>query len=122
MTNDHADAVRNHYAEAASAHLRPGAAGAARRDARVREETSTSMSGWTRSTSCAIRRRRALPRDEIRDPLGEPLEAYQLLAAQLDDLTDRLARLHRGARVRGFGYRYGSGLGRRSRWPATETS
>ena len=42
------------------------------------------------------KRRRAQPRDEIRDPLGEPLPAYQELATQLDDLTERLARLIAG--------------------------
>jgi protein-tyrosine phosphatase len=96
MTNDHADAVRNHYADAAPRTFVLGQL--VRLGERRGPRGELDFDRWLAEVD-QLRdpaRRRALPRDEIRDPLGEPLEAYQLLAAQLDDLTGRLAHLIAG--------------------------
>ncbi len=96
MTNDHADAVANHHPEAAPQTfvlgqlVRLGERVGARGE-RPLDEWVTAVDGLRNP-----RRRRALPSDEIRDPLGEPLEAYQELAVRLDDLTARLAALIAG--------------------------
>jgi protein-tyrosine phosphatase len=92
MTNDHMDAVRNHHDPAASRTFVLGQL--VRLGEKRGPRRSESIDEWLESVDqLRVTRRRALPGDEIRDPLGEPLEAYQLLAAQLDDLTARLARL-----------------------------
>ena len=99
MTNDHMDAVRNHHAEAASRTFVLGQLVrlGEKHGARGPRRSAVRRSGSTEVDAAAHHpRRRALPSEEIRDPLGEPLEAYQLLAAQLDDLTARLARLLAG--------------------------
>jgi protein-tyrosine phosphatase len=96
MTNDHADAVRNHYAPAAPRTFVLGQL--VRLGERRGPRGDLDFDRWLAEID-DLRdpaRRRALPRDEIRDPLGEPLEAYQLLAEQLDDLTRRLASLITG--------------------------
>ena len=99
MTNDHADAVRLR---------RPDAAGrtfvfgqllrlAERHVDESGPDAALPLAEWLPAVDARRdARRRALPRDEIRDPLGEPLAAYRELAAQLDDLTSRLARLLAG--------------------------
>jgi protein-tyrosine-phosphatase len=92
MTNDHMDAVRNHHDPAASRTFVLGQL--VRLGEKVGPRGSESIDEWLASVDqLRATRRRALPSDEIRDPLGEPLDAYQVLAAQLDDLTARLARL-----------------------------
>lgn len=93
MTNDHADAVRNHHPEAAPRTFVLGQL--VRLGERVGPRGERSLEEWVRAVDGLRdpRRRRSLPADEIRDPLGEPLDAYQDLAALLDDLTARLARL-----------------------------
>jgi protein-tyrosine-phosphatase len=93
MTNDHADAVANHHPDAAGCTFVIGQL--VRLGERVGPRGNLALDEWIRRVDALRdpRRRRALPRDEIRDPLGEPLEAYQALAAQLDDLTTRLAWL-----------------------------
>lgn len=96
MTNDHADAVRNHYAGAVPRTFVLGQL--VRLGEKVGPRVDLDLHEWLEEVD-ALRdpaRRRALPRDEIRDPLGEPLDAYQALAVQLDDLTARLARLIAG--------------------------
>ena len=96
MTNDHMDGVRNHHAP--SLHRTFVLGQLVRLGERHGARGSESIDEWVASVDALrIRRRRALPNEEIRDPLGEPLEAYQLLAAQLDDLTARLARLLAGS-------------------------
>jgi protein-tyrosine phosphatase len=103
MTNDHADAVRNHYSEAPPRTFVLGQL--VRLGERHGPRGDQDFHQWVHEVD-QLRdpaRRRALPRDEIRDPLGEPLEAYQLLAAQLDDLTSRLARLIAGPESTDFG-------------------
>jgi protein-tyrosine phosphatase len=95
MTNDHMDGVRNHHAE--SVHRTFVLGQLVRLGEKHGPRGSESLAEWVASVDALrIRRRRALPNEEIRDPLGEPLDAYQLLAAQLDDLTARLARLLAG--------------------------
>jgi protein-tyrosine phosphatase len=93
MTNDHADAVANHYADAVSRTFVLGQL--VRLGERLGGRGGLSIEQWVAGVDELrdSRRRRALPGDEIRDPLGEPLPAYQALAVQLDDLTSRLARL-----------------------------
>ncbi len=92
MTNDHMDAVRNHHEPAASRTFVLGQL--VRLGEKRGPRGSESIDEWLAGVDqLRAARRRALPSDEIRDPLGEPLEAYQLLAAQLDGLTARLARL-----------------------------
>jgi protein-tyrosine phosphatase len=93
MTNDHADAVRNHHPEAAPRTFVLGQL--VRLGERVGPRGERSLEEWVTAVDGLrdVRRRRALPADEIRDPLGEPLDAYQELAALLDDLTARLAGL-----------------------------
>jgi protein-tyrosine phosphatase len=92
MTNDHMDGVRNHHADSAPRTFVLGQL--VRLGEKRGPRVSESLQEWVAGVdSLRIQRRRALPGEEIRDPLGEPLEAYQLLAAQLDDLTARLARL-----------------------------
>jgi protein-tyrosine phosphatase len=99
MTNDHADAVRLRHPEAAARTFVLGQLVrlAERYENEHGPRDDQPFSEWLAEVD-ALRdtRRRALPRDEIRDPLGEPLPAYQDLAAQLDDLTARLARLITG--------------------------
>lgn len=100
MTNDHADAVRNHHPEAASRTFVLGQLVRLGEKLRAKDgpRGDLPLEQWLDKVD-QLRdhpRRRALPRDEIRDPLGEPLEAYQVLAEQLDDLTARLARLLAG--------------------------
>jgi protein-tyrosine phosphatase len=96
MTNDHADAVHNHHPEAAPRTFVLGQL--IRLGERVGPRADRSLEEWVATVDALRnpRRRRALPADEIRDPLGEPLEAYQELAVLLDDLTARLARLIAG--------------------------
>jgi protein-tyrosine phosphatase len=94
MTNDHMDAVRNHHAE--SAHRTFVLGQLVRLGEKYGPRGTESLDDWVAGVAQLRTRRRALPNEEIRDPLGEPLEAYQLLAAQLDDLTARLARLLAG--------------------------
>jgi protein-tyrosine phosphatase len=95
MTNDHMDGVRNHHPE--SVHRTFVLGQLVRLGEKHGARGSESLAEWVASVDALrIRRHRALPGDEIRDPLGEPLDAYQLLAAQLDDLTARLARLLAG--------------------------
>jgi protein-tyrosine phosphatase len=93
MTNDHADAVHNHHPEAAPRTFVLGQL--VRLGERVGPRAERSLGEWVAAVDGLRdpRRRRALPADEIRDPLGEPLAAYQELATLLDDLTARLARL-----------------------------
>ena len=93
MTNDHADAVSNHYPAAAPRTFVLGQL--IRLGERVGPRGERPVHEWLAAVDGLRdpRRRRALPADEIRDPLGEPLEAYQALAVQLDDLTGRLAKL-----------------------------
>jgi protein-tyrosine-phosphatase len=93
MTNDHADAVSNHHPDAAPRTFVLGQL--IRLGERVGPRGERSVHEWLAEVDALRdpRRRRALPADEIRDPLGEPLEAYQTLAVQLDDLTARLAKL-----------------------------
>jgi protein-tyrosine phosphatase len=92
MTNDHMDGVRNHHPE--SVHRTFVLGQLVKLGEKHGPRGSESIDEWVAGVDqLRIRRRRALPTEEIRDPLGEPLEAYQLLAAQLDDLTARLARL-----------------------------
>ncbi len=97
MTNDHADAVTNHHPEAAARTFVLGQL--VRLGEREGSRGDRSVHEWLAAVDGLRdpRRRRALPADEIRDPLGEPLEAYQELALQLDDLTARLARLIAGS-------------------------
>ena len=100
MTNDHADAVRTHHPEAAARTFVLGQLVrlGEKLEAKHGPRGDLSLEQWLHEVDeLRSHRRRALPRDEIRDPLGEPLEAYQLLAAQLDDLTARLARLLAGS-------------------------
>jgi protein-tyrosine phosphatase len=96
MTNDHADAVSNHYPEAAPRTFVIGQL--VRLGEREGPRGDRSVAEWLAAVDRLRdpKRRRAQPRDEIRDPLGEPLPAYQELATQLDDLTRRLARLIAG--------------------------
>jgi hypothetical protein len=93
MTNDHADAVSNHHPEAKARTFVLGQL--VRLGERVGPRGERSLYEWVAAVDALRdpRRRRALPADEIRDPLGEPLAAYQELAVQLDDLTARLAKL-----------------------------
>jgi protein-tyrosine-phosphatase len=93
MTNDHADAVRNHHADAAERTFVIGQL--VRLAERLGPRGDRTAQQWLAEVDGLRdpRRRRALPQDEIRDPLGEPIEAYQSLALQLDDLTARLAKL-----------------------------
>lgn len=96
MTNDHMDGVSNHHPE--SVHRTFVLGQLVRLGEKHGQRGSESVDEWVAQVdTLRIRRRRALPSEEIRDPLGEPLEAYQLLAAQLDDLTARLARLLTGS-------------------------
>jgi protein-tyrosine phosphatase len=96
MTNDHMDAVRNHHGESAERTFVLGQL--VRLGEKVGPRGSESLDEWLQGVDqLRSQRRRALPGDEIRDPLGEPLDAYQALAAQLDDLTARLARLLAGS-------------------------
>jgi protein-tyrosine phosphatase len=105
MTNDHMDAVLNHHRESAARTFVLGQL--VRLGERHGPRGSESLPEWLDGVDqLRSQRRRALPSDEIRDPLGEPLDAYQLLAAQLDDLTARLARLLAGTN----GADSGSGL------------
>jgi protein-tyrosine-phosphatase len=96
MTNDHADAVRLRSPEAAP---RTFVLGQIVRLGEKHEAEDGPSGGqplpvWLEAVDGRRdARRRALTRDEIRDPLGEPLPAYQELAVQLDDLTARLTRL-----------------------------
>ncbi len=111
MTNDHMDAVRNHHDDAAGRTFVLGQL--VRLGEKHGPRATESVDEWLAAvdTLRLQRRRRALPNDEIRDPLGEPLEAYQALAKQLDDLTARLVALV----ARPDGARYpagGSGDGR----------
>ncbi len=95
MTNDHMDAVRNHHDESAGRTFVLGQL--VRLGEKHGPRGAESISDWLVAVDrLRAARRRALPGDEIRDPLGEPLDAYQALAAQLDDLTARLARLLAG--------------------------
>ena len=96
MTNDHADAIRLRRPQAAPRTwvlgqlVRLGERH--RSEGRPRREQD--FDAWLASIDpLRDSRRRALPRDEIRDPLGEPLPAYRELAAHLDDLTARLSAL-----------------------------
>ncbi len=93
MTNDHADAVANHYGDAIGSTFVLGQL--VRLGERHGPREGSTLPEWVTAVDALRdpRRRRALPNDEIRDPLGEPLPAYQALAVQLDDLTARLARL-----------------------------
>ena len=93
MTNDHADAVANHCADATSRTFVLGQL--VRLGERCGPRGDLSISQWVEEVDALrdTRRRRALPHDEIRDPLGEPLPAYQALAVELEDLTARLTRL-----------------------------
>jgi protein-tyrosine phosphatase len=93
MTNDHADAVRNHHPDAAPRTFVVGQL--LRLAERLGPRGERTAQEWLAAVDELRdpKRRRALPQDEIRDPLGEPLEAYQALAIQLDDLTLRLAAL-----------------------------
>jgi protein-tyrosine phosphatase len=95
MTNDHAEAVRNHHPEASARTFVLGQL--VRLGERRGPRGETPLGEWVADVD-ALRepRRRSLPRDEIADPLGEPLPAYQALAAALDVLTARLARLLTG--------------------------
>jgi protein-tyrosine phosphatase len=96
MTNDHADAVANHHADAVSRTFVLGQL--VRLGERHGARDGMGVEQWVQAVD-GLRdpgRRRALPNDEIRDPLGEPLPAYQALAVQLDDLTSRLASLLAG--------------------------
>ena len=99
MTNDHVDAIRLRRPEAAARTFVLGQI--VRLGERHENEVGPrerSVAEWLDAIDARRGTRpRALPRDEIRDPLGEPLPAYQELAAQLDDLTARLARLLVGA-------------------------
>ncbi len=109
MTNDHADAVTNHYPQAASRTFVLGQL--IRLGEREGPRGERTVQGWLAAVD-RLRdpaRRRAQPRDEIRDPLGEPLGAYQELALQLDDLTERLARLIAGSDC-GTGLTGGAGI------------
>jgi protein-tyrosine phosphatase len=95
MTNDHMDAVRNHHSESARRTFVLGQL--VRLGEKRGPRAAESLDTWVAEVDqLRTQRRRALPGDEIRDPLGEPLDAYQLLAAQLDNLTGRLARLLMG--------------------------
>jgi protein-tyrosine phosphatase len=92
MTNDHMDAVLNHHRESAGRTFVLGQL--VRLGERHGPRGRQSIAEWLQGVDqLRSQRRRALPADEIRDPLGEPLDAYQALASQLDDLTARLARL-----------------------------
>ncbi|HEX4016962.1 MAG TPA: hypothetical protein VHX15_09510 [Frankiaceae bacterium] len=97
MTNDHADAVSNHYPDAAPRTFVLGQL--IRLGEREGPRGERTVQAWLEAVDGLRnpKRRRAQPADEIRDPLGEPLEAYQALAATLDDLTERLARLIAGS-------------------------
>jgi protein-tyrosine phosphatase len=97
MTNDHMDAVRNHHHAAAGRTFVLGQI--VRLGEKHGPRTTESVDEWLAAVDSLRlqRRRRALPNDEIRDPLGEPLEAYQALARQLDDLTARLVALLAGS-------------------------
>ncbi len=92
MTNDHMDAVRNHHEPAAARTFVLGQLVRLAEKHGPRDDRS--LGEWVAALDefRAVPRRRARPQEEIRDPLGEPLEAYQELAAQLEDLTIRLVR------------------------------
>src|ERR1700712_5634788 len=80
MTNDHMDAVRNHHAESGPRTFVLGQL--VRLGEKQGPRGPERLEGWLAGVdSLRTQRRRALPGDEIRDPLGEPLDAYQLLAA-----------------------------------------
>jgi hypothetical protein len=53
------------------------------------------LADWVRQVDAQrpADRRRAAPKDEIPDPLGEPAEVYRILAVRLDEAARRIAAL-----------------------------
>jgi len=93
MTSDHADAVRLRAPDVPERVFVLGEF--VRLAEHVGSRGEASLSDWVLRVDGErpAERRRAAPKDEIPDPLGEPAEVYRVLAARLDETARRIALL-----------------------------
>jgi protein-tyrosine phosphatase len=93
MTSDHAEAVRLRAPDVPERVFVLGEF--VRLAESVGSRGEQMLADWVRQVDAQrpAARRRAAPKDEIPDPLGEPAEVYRILAVRLDEAARRIAAL-----------------------------